>query len=674
MEQTNIFAYMMPNYEIKKKIRKIALFSGPDFQEMALRDLNLDFENYRTCEWDVNAFASAKAIHKANDKNDYSKDLGKEEIIDLLYELGISNDGKVPMKLESIRRKNEKWLRETYNNIKATNNLVNITNVHGEDLGIVDKDKYCYFVTYSFPCQDLSKAGKQLGMQKDSGTRSSMLWEVERILEELQKEDKLPDVLQMENVPDVVGTKNIQQFNRWFAKLESMGYQSYYKTINAKDFGIPQNRSRTFMISILGDYNYEWPKEIPLELRLKDMLEKEVDEKYYLSQSQIEYFEKHTKECEEKGLGFRFKPTEGDGISRTCTTHPSGLRMDDNFVKVIGNTNPSGRGINGNVSSGGLAPTLTTNKGEGPKIIVEGSLQGGKWDKVHEICRRVYSIEGISNSITAMGGGNQEPKIIEPLICASRERNSINPKSRKSGLETVQMIEINDSGCSNTLTTVQKDNYVIESGIKITEATKQGYARALEGDSVNLEQPNSKTRRGRVGKGIAQTLTTSCNQGVVENMRFYKQAIDTFNKNECDEGDTINAYNNTLDKTGVCPTITTRLEGFKTAILPVVKNEESGTYLNDSKDFHNEPLEGLSRTLKANNHDAGIVQNDYRIRKLTPLECWRLMGAMDDDFYKAAKVNSNSQLYKQAGNGIVKHVLMAIYKQMIPDDYEFIKK
>lgn len=544
MEQTNIFDFTMENYKIQKKIRLITLFSGIGFQEMALRDLELDFEMYKTCEWDVHPIASAKAIHKPKDFTDYSEKINKDELVDMLYDLGISNDGKVPMKQETIKRKHEDWLRMTFNNIKAMNNLVNITKVHGNDLEIVDKDKYCYFVTYSFPCQDLSKAGKQKGMSKGNNTRSGLLWELERILKESKEDRVLPDILLMENVPDVAGTKNIKDFNAWQYFLESIGYTNHVMMLNSKDYSIPQNRNRCFMVSILGNYNYEYPKPVPLKLRLKDMLEKEVDERYYLSQSQIEYFEKHTKECEEKGLGFRFKPTEGDGISRTCTTHPSGLRMDDNFVKVIGNTNPSGRGLNGNVSSGGLAPTLTTNKGEGPKIIIEGSLQGG-------------------------------------------------------------------------ITTVQKDNLVIERGIAIKEATKQGYATAVGGDSINLEQPNSKTRRGRVGKGVAQTLTTSCNQGVIEN-----------------------------------------------AIA-------DGIYLNDSDDFNRGPLRDMSRCIKAQSHDAGVVQDNYRIRKLTPLECWRLMGATDDDFYKAAKVNPNSQLYKQAGNGIVKHVLMAIIAQMIPDDYEF---
>ena len=142
-------------------------------------------------------------------------------------------------------------------------------------------------MTYSFPCQDLSKAGKGKGMAKHSGTRSGMLWEVERILDECN--GNLPQVLLMENVPDVIGMNNIKHFAKWLEKLESLGYKCYWKILNAKDYGIPQNRERCFMISILGDYYYEFPQTIKLKYKLKDLLEDNVDEKYYLSDKMVKY-------------------------------------------------------------------------------------------------------------------------------------------------------------------------------------------------------------------------------------------------------------------------------------------------------------------------------------------------------------------------------------------------
>ena len=115
-------------------------------------------------------------------------------------------------------------------------------------------------------------------MSRDGGTRSGMLWEVERILDECNEINSLPQVLLMENVPQVIGCNAISDFQEWRAKLESLGYSNYVEVLNAKDYGIPQNRERCFMVSILGDYNYNFPKKIPLEKKLKDLLEDNVDE------------------------------------------------------------------------------------------------------------------------------------------------------------------------------------------------------------------------------------------------------------------------------------------------------------------------------------------------------------------------------------------------------------
>ena len=280
---------------------------------------------------------------------------------------------------------------------------------------------------------------------------------------------------------------------KWYAALESMGYQSYYKVLNAKNYGIPQNRERCFMVSILGDYNYTFPKPIPLKLRLKDMLEESVDEKYYISNSKIE--------------------------------------------------------------------SLCARDYKDPKCIVVGTTNISKY----ESSNRIYSPKGISPTINTMQGGNLEPKVA------------------------------------------------------VKENTKKGYDIATEGDSINLEQPNLQTRRGRVGKQVAQTLTTSCNQGV--------------------------------------------LEPVGCQIRPKDRNyNKHGKQREDQVEIRSDNLSNALLTISQKNM---IVEPQFRIRKLTPLECWRLMGFTDEDFEKAQKVNSNTQLYKQAGNSIVKQVLMAIFKQMI---------
>ena len=225
-EQLDIFSVIKQPYKITKPIRLIELFAGVGSQAMALKRLGANFEHYRVVEFEKYAIKSYNAIHGTD------------------FE---------PM---------------------------DITKIIGSDLGISDTDKYCYIMTYSFPCQDLSVAGKQKGMTKGSGTRSGLLWEVERLLNEV---DNLPQVLLMENVPQVHGKKNMEDFQRWIDFLESKGYSNYWQDLNAKNYGVAQNRNRCFMVSILGDYSFKFPEPIELKKVMKDYLEDEVDEKYYIN-------------------------------------------------------------------------------------------------------------------------------------------------------------------------------------------------------------------------------------------------------------------------------------------------------------------------------------------------------------------------------------------------------
>ena len=228
--QISFDMYTKTKFRIEKPLRLIELFAGIGAQAKALSRLGVDFEHHRVCEFNKFAVKNYNAIHGT----DFSPS--------------------------------------------------DICNWRGEDLGITDTDKYCYMLTYSFPCTDLSLAGKGKGMKKGGGTRSGLLWEVERLLKETEH---LPHILLMENVPQVHGKKNIADFKEWIVFLESLGYSNYYQDLNAKNYGIPQNRNRTFMFSFLGDYYYTFPQAIPLDLRLKDMLEPHVDEKYYLTDEQI---------------------------------------------------------------------------------------------------------------------------------------------------------------------------------------------------------------------------------------------------------------------------------------------------------------------------------------------------------------------------------------------------
>lgn len=251
---------------------------------MALRDVGADFESWRTCEWDVNAIRQYKAIHCSDDNQDYSHGKTKEQLVELLFEAGISNDGKKPMPKEKIANKSEKWLRDVYNDCCTTLNLVDISKVTGDSLQIEDKSEYCYILTYSFPCQSLSIAGAQDGMKEDSGTASSLLWEVKRILSECTE---LPQILLMENVTQVHSKKNLPQFEEWIKFLKNLGYSNFWQDMNAKDYGTPQSRNRTFMVSILDpthQVTFEFPKPVELNREFDDALvdEDTVDDRFYI--------------------------------------------------------------------------------------------------------------------------------------------------------------------------------------------------------------------------------------------------------------------------------------------------------------------------------------------------------------------------------------------------------
>lgn len=220
----------MNGFCIDKKIRLIELFAGVGSTAMALRDIGADFEHYRVIEFDKYAVKSYNAIHGTN--------------------------------FEPI----------------------DIKKVQGVDLGIEKCNEFTYLLTYSFPCTDLSVAGKMAGMSRkdwedEKATRSGLLWEVERLLKETEN---LPQVLLMENVPQVHGSRNIDDFNLWIDFLKSKGYSNFWQDLNAKDYGVAQNRKRCFMVSLLGNGTYEFPKPVQLTKRMKDYLENEVDEKYYL--------------------------------------------------------------------------------------------------------------------------------------------------------------------------------------------------------------------------------------------------------------------------------------------------------------------------------------------------------------------------------------------------------
>ena len=540
MENLSLFDCNKMPLKIDKPIRLIELFAGIGSQAKALKRLGADFEHYRVCEFDKYAVKSYNAIHGTD---------------------FVTSD---------------------------------VTQITAEDLGIVDTNKYCYILTYSFPCQDLSLAGKGNGMAKGSGTRSGLLWEVERLLSECSE---LPQILLMENVTQVHGKKNKEHFDEWIRFLESKGYSNYWKDLNAKNFGIPQNRNRTFMVSVLGNYTYEFPEEFPLELRLKDMLEDTVDEKFYLSEKMINFFQENTKKQQEKGNGFKFQPTDGTGCDSFPTTRAGG-RMDDNFIEEP-------------IRLGGLFDTEQITH-------QEGSI----WDK-----------NALAPTIDTMQGGYRQPLVVDPFIVRSVGRNPDKPTDRTPGIPTKQRLETNLSGCSNTLTTVQKDNYVAE--------------------PLAYDEQNGCIRKdGTVGTLTTDGSSPKHNNRVIENCYVSEKGVKYILDAKQGMATDVNA--------DVCQPLTAKGQANWTGsfVSPDIESLEKSSTIGNKEPTKINLKDGTQIT--SNDNLSGL-----RIRKLTPRETWRLMGFDDTDFEKASAVNSNSQLYKQAGNSIVVDVLCYIFGRML---------
>ncbi|WP_125446961.1 DNA cytosine methyltransferase [Streptococcus mitis] len=348
----------------------------------------------------------------------------------------------------------DKFARASYKAIHDTKGeieLHDITTVSDDTIrGIGHVDVICG----GFPCQAFSIAGARRGFED---TRGTLFFEIARFASILK-----PRYLFLENVKGLLNHDRGNTFEVILSALDELGYDVEWQVLNSKNFGVPQNRERVFIIGHLRG-----------------------------------------------GSGRKVFPLSGDGAAITC---------EQPKINKVGNIRKKGKSQSGDVVSiDSLAPTLcsTTTQKDPLKVLIENEIkQFGVLQPNYNQSGVVYEIDGISPTIRAYQGGNLEPKI------------------------------------------------------RVKEATKQGYQEAEIGDSVNLSHPNSKTRRGRVGKQIANTLLTGESQGVVE--------------------------------------------------------------------------------------------PDFRIRKLTPKECWRLQGFPDWAFDKAQEVNSNSQLYKQAGNSVTVNVISAI--------------
>ena len=236
-------------------LRLVETFSGLGSQAKALKNIGIDFEVVKTAEWDITAIIAYCLIHKGKiDIHPYD-DVEEEKINLELSKYTLSIDGKSPIKESSLKRLPIYLKKVILAAIKETNNLVNIQDVKGKDIpDNID------LLTYSFPCQDLSACafwhGNKSGISREANNRSGMLWEIERILIEMNANNqKLPRFLLMENVTNILSRQNRENFNEWKSVLESLGYYNQVYSLKASDFGIPQKRKRTYMISVLCESN-----------------------------------------------------------------------------------------------------------------------------------------------------------------------------------------------------------------------------------------------------------------------------------------------------------------------------------------------------------------------------------------------------------------------------------
>ena len=403
-------------------------------------------------------------------------------------------------------------------------------------------------------CQDFSLAGKQAGGDKDSGTRSSLMYETIRIVEKLK-----PKYVIWENVKNLLSKKHRHNFDAYLETMASLGYVNYYQVLNAKDYGIPQNRERVFTVSILDNQtekdekislivkDFKFPEKQELKLKLKDMLEDEVDEKYYLSDKQLTYV----------------------------------LDMKDVALS-------SGRNINDRVVNPQIAKTISCRGAADQRADVTNFA-------IDE-CEEELKVKDIKENFIKQKYNN----FIETNGYIP---NMFNPYNET---EIKEIAPTQTTQCGSTTSSAT---------ILIKNNTEKGYLEAYEGDGVNISS-RMKYQRGNVQKESIQTLTTSGgnDRGVV------------------------------VDK------------------LPGAYGRDFGS---KGKIQNKEYCDTLTASMGTGGGNVPIFQNNLRIRKLTPKECWRLMGFDDADFEKAEKVNSNTQLYKQAGNSIVVNVLEAILNNLL---------
>ena len=268
----------------------VELFSGIGSQAKALKNLGCSVNTLGTCEWDLHAFIAYDAIHESCEIPADIAEKSKDEILEHLSQYSLSNNGKEAMAFKTLKTYSIDTLRRIYAAIVRNKNFVDVSSLKGDDM-----PENIDILTYSFPCQDLSNVGAfhgyNKGIDKDSGSRSSLLWQVGRILKEMKDSDKsMPRYLLLENVPTLLSARHKNNFETWIDELDELGYKSYHFQLNASSFGLPQNRPRLLMISVFvgDDTNKERTVEEFFEFKTKESIVEEFKNSEYFKDTTID--------------------------------------------------------------------------------------------------------------------------------------------------------------------------------------------------------------------------------------------------------------------------------------------------------------------------------------------------------------------------------------------------
>lgn len=685
-------------------IKMIEIFSGIGAQAKALDTLPIPHEVVATMDVEKEAIVSYASMRYDLEKKIANYEFPSKEV--MVSELQSKNVG-----FDFVKQKHSITMKTNIDKVK----LYYISDKLSNNLGDVSLQKelpYVDIIFHSSPCQSFSCAGKGEGGDEGSGTTSSLMWESLRLIG-----TSMPRFIVWENVAAVLSGKHRHNFLKYLERLSEMGYESAFELLNSKNYGVPQNRLRIFCVSrkiedesdrdtttreckssnkqVINTMKeirenhpnikiwegFTFPEPIPLTTRLKDILEHNVDEKYYLPDDRIEKILNSSFMQEKK----RIQTTDVcDTLLARDWKDPKCVPIEEPQVKQIGNVCPTKTRENPNqgrvYDKDGIAPALTTMEGGNrePMVIDEIKVVGNYMPSNHD-ASRVVDVDGIAPTVKENHG--TVTAIAEPFIVASRGRNPENPSDRTTGAPTEQRLEPNFSGTTNCLTSVQKDNYVCEPQVLRAERTEYGKAirKQYEAGEIDEKIGNMRELKPRAD-GISNTITTLLKDNYVAEPIVEKVAIveDQFPGSR--DARIYKEYS---------PTLRQNCNGLKVA------NGEEETEINPKlvggigeKNFGKQYRQGnrvydsdeIAMALNAQPvGNAGgysylyTVEEEqpkirWRIRKLTPKECIRLMNFTDRDYEAMAKYVSNSAIYKAAGNSIVVACLIAIFSSLFLED------